>query len=178
MDDKERMRQWEVVIADEALKHPFVMEGLLAMSALYLAFLRLLERTTWMSLALKHHNIALTSFRSTILDRNEKNCHTILALSILISVSAMAFTNIGTNLSPGELIPTGDITEHFTLIRGVREILGITVWWLIIGPLRSNPVGHVVNICQSSTPSSIAKGSDSFNKWPSSFSLMRKLKLC
>lgn len=46
MDDKERMRQWEVVIADEALKHPFVMEGLLAMSALYLAFLRLLERTT------------------------------------------------------------------------------------------------------------------------------------
>jgi hypothetical protein len=78
MDNKEMTRQWEVIIPEVALLHPFLMEGLLALSALHLTSLRPKERATWTPLALNHQNIALASFRSTIPELNEENCHALL----------------------------------------------------------------------------------------------------
>lgn len=46
VDNIEMKRNWEVIIPEEALKHSFLMEGLSAMSALHLTFLRPTERTT------------------------------------------------------------------------------------------------------------------------------------
>ncbi|QDS77729.1 hypothetical protein FKW77_004430 [Venturia effusa] len=157
MDDKEMKRHWEGVIPEEALKHPFLMEGLLAMSALHLTSMRPKERITWTPLAFKHQHIALSHFRSIIPDINEENCHALLALSILISVTSMAFTSFGTNLGPDESIPVRDIIEPFMLIRGYGEIVGAAVQWLFIDPLRSVLVGHGVNVCEALPPIPVAE---------------------
>jgi hypothetical protein len=157
MDSKEMTRQWQVVIPEEALKHPFLMEGLLALSALHLTSLRPNDRAIWTPLALKHQNIALASFRSTMLELDEENCHALLALSILIAITSMAFSSFGTSLNPDEFLSVGDIIQPFTLIRGVGELLGVAVQWLYMGPLRSILIGHVVNICQAPTPGPVAE---------------------
>jgi hypothetical protein len=157
MEDDEVNRLWKIVIPEEALKHPFLMEGLLAMSALHLTSQRPKERAIWTPLGLKHQEKALVSFRSTLPSLNEENCHAMFALSTLIWVTSMAFSSFGTILSLGQSPPVNDIIEPFTLIRGVGELLAVGTEWLSVGPLAYILAGHVGNNCQDPVPLPIAE---------------------
>jgi hypothetical protein len=143
MLNTEVRRLWRVAIPEEALKHPFLMQGLLAMSALHLTSQRPNERSLWTPLALKHQNTALAIFRSTLPALNAENCHALFCLSILISVTSMAFLSYGTLPPPGRTLPVSDIIEPFTLIRGCGEIVGVAAAWLCVGPIGSILTGHV-----------------------------------
>ncbi|KAF2670692.1 hypothetical protein BT63DRAFT_401003 [Microthyrium microscopicum] len=142
IDNAEIQRLWKYVFPEEALRHPFLTQGLLAISALHLTSTRPIERLIWTPLALKHQSRALQLFRATLPCVNQENCHAQFALSILISVTSMAFCSYGTALGPGQSLPINDVTEAFTLIRGVGELLSVATEWLTAGPLSTILTTH------------------------------------
>jgi hypothetical protein len=107
-EDAEIIRLWKVAIPEEALKYPFLMQGLLALSALHLTSSRPADRALWIPLALKHQNIALSLFRSIIPTINEHNCHALFTLSILISITSMALSCFGIQVETGQTLHITD----------------------------------------------------------------------
>ena len=82
---------WQEYIPQQALKHTFLMHGLLALSALHLAYRNPTTSTRYLQLCDKHQSIALSSFRTSLsADMTQDLADALFALASTISVSSMA----------------------------------------------------------------------------------------
>lgn len=132
-DRSESQVLWQKRVPQEALRHEFLMRGILAISALHLSSLRRDNQEYFKLVAEKHQNLAWTLFRNAMERINRKNCNAFFALSSLIVVYAFA------SLRPCESIAAASsehiFLESLSLIRGVNSILQ-TVWpWIVTGDL-------------------------------------------
>ncbi|PGH03333.1 hypothetical protein AJ79_07411, partial [Helicocarpus griseus UAMH5409] len=127
-NNNEHKEIWRTVIPKEALAHPFLMHGLLALSALHL-----IERSSnddparrkYVELATMHQNLALAAFRPVLNNITPSNCNAVFAFSSLIAALAFAFSRFVGRPGGGE--PVAELLQDFFLFRGVEGVLS-TSW--------------------------------------------------
>ncbi|TGO57467.1 hypothetical protein BCON_0065g00270 [Botryotinia convoluta] len=134
---------WRTTIPKMASDHPFMMHGLLNISALHLAFLNPAKRDLYLAPAIRHHEIFLSLYRSKLHDITPDNCSAMFICSSLISICTLAFPICSNNPSPS--MPSGYsyrqqqqqfdspiqlASSLFTLLQGAFTLLRISWHWL------------------------------------------------
>lgn len=142
-DRPEDVKPWQVEIPQLACEYPFLLRGILAISALHLSRLRPDRKQRYMMRAAYHQDIALASYRYVIDDFNinmtAENCSAVVGYGNLTCVygfadfrdplgSKRSFTN-----SP--LSTINNLPEWLQLLRGSRMILGFGRDWIAKGPM-------------------------------------------
>jgi hypothetical protein len=125
---------WRTVVPRLAVAHPFLMHGLLAISALHLAYLQPYERAKYCLLAAQHQDIAIGPFRKAMGNINAENCNAMFTFSSIIVAYGLASAQ-----NPMDLLlsNTGDgsVAEWLLLLRGTSSII-LTAWaYLEAGPM-------------------------------------------
>ena len=132
---------WRNYVPQQALKHNFLMHGLLALSALHLAYSNPDSAPRYLQLCDKHQAIALNKFRTILSsDVDPELADALFALASTISVSTMARC---TAMSESDAMNMDEITELFFLTRGVRDVIHLTYEHIQKGPMVEMFGGHV-----------------------------------
>ena len=147
---------WRDEIPRLALKQPFLMRGLLAVSALQLARLLPAQKDHYLAVAAHHQNLALPSYRYIVEDiahrMTRENCHAILAFGHLTTAYAFASQHPpGSVLFAGMCSSTG-VPEWLYLLRGARGILAMAKDWIADGPLKFSHRGLPETVDVSLSP--------------------------
>jgi hypothetical protein len=129
---------WRDEIPRIALKHPFLMRGLLAVSALQLARLLPAQKEHYLSVAAQHQNLALPSYRYLVGDISHRmtaeNCHAIIAFGHLTTAYAFASPHPPGSVLFAGLCSSNGVPEWLYLLRGARRILSIAKDWIADSP--------------------------------------------
>ncbi|PLB49614.1 C6 zinc finger domain protein [Aspergillus steynii IBT 23096] len=114
---------WRCCVPEEALSHPFLMHGILALSALHLARTKSDHRgPVYLDTAVGHQNRALAFFRDRLSDINESNAKAMFAFASVVVMYALAFPHPPeADNDPWTCVD--DLTQVFVLARGVHEVL-------------------------------------------------------
>jgi hypothetical protein len=126
-DQKELFKDlWQSLVVTEAYSQPFLMHGILALSALHLASIshdRPEKSREHRAAALRHHDQAIALFRPLLSKITEHNCHTIFGFSALLVVLSFALPGFplqeNTNSSVEELLTI------ITLLKGVQGMCAL-----------------------------------------------------
>ena len=129
--------RWRDYIPKQALKHSFLMHGILALSALHLAYLHRYEATEYLQLCDKHQTVALKKFRTILSSEIDPDvADALFALASTISVSSMARSCAAAEAMEGpRAVSMDNVTELFFLIRGVRDVIDVTRDYIARGPM-------------------------------------------
>ncbi len=131
-------------ILKQAAKHPFLMHGLLAISALHLADKEPASAAEYLPLSIHHQNLAISSFRPALVAICEENCHAVFAQASVISMSSMFLTCVRSRVDPNYEPSVDEFIEPYLLTRGIAEVVVAAQNWIIGGPLVVMLGGHVV----------------------------------
>ncbi|KAJ5897427.1 hypothetical protein N7504_007715 [Penicillium tannophilum] len=119
----ERTRKvWEMPVLEEALSAPFLMHGILALSALHLSHLREDGRhVMWLDTAIAHKNTALVMFSDQLRNIDKSNAKAMMVFAgLAFAFSLASAVIIGTKEDgPG----LNALTDVFILARGVQTVL-------------------------------------------------------
>ena len=126
---------WQFTIPQEAAKHPFLMHGLLAVSAMHLAYKDPSSTAEFLPLSMHHQNLAISSFRTALLSITEENCNALFAQAAVLSISCKLFSCIKARGQPPYMPTLDDIIEPYVLTRGVGEVVSVAQHWIEKGPL-------------------------------------------
>ncbi|EAU38582.1 conserved hypothetical protein [Aspergillus terreus NIH2624] len=113
---------WRILVPKEALSHPFLMHGILALSALHLA--RTHDdhrRPTYLGTAVAHQNQALAYFRESLNDINASNAKAVFAFASIVAIYALGFPHPPDPKDPQTCLD--DLLQVFNLSRGVQQVL-------------------------------------------------------
>ncbi|KAF7591717.1 hypothetical protein BBP40_001161 [Aspergillus hancockii] len=125
---------FRVTVPGLALSHPFLMHGLLAVSALHISQKCPAERRPkYTEVAISHNNLALSLCPSLLSNVTPENCHALFAFSCLVAI--FAFATQGPAASPTTL-SIADVVKIFGLIRGVKSIVEEARSWIQQGEMR------------------------------------------
>ncbi|KAI9045306.1 Zn(II)2Cys6 transcription factor domain-containing protein [Aspergillus affinis] len=125
---------YQYVLPKEGLEYPFVLHGLLALSALHIARASdPASNTRYFSIALEHQNRALALFRPVISSINRDNSHTIFAFASLLLQLAFAMSPCSPLIETHDSVE--DLIQVFKLCRGLREIVAASWHWVKEGKL-------------------------------------------
>lgn len=118
---------WESVVPELAVKHKFLMHGILALSAFHLCQLRPVEKNKFVGLAFLHQDLALSHFRPILPSINVENYEAAVCMAIVLSlIGISALSRPRDTQSDVSDLPTSsfnDILGTFNLTRGVAEVL-------------------------------------------------------
>ncbi|KAE8395451.1 hypothetical protein BDV23DRAFT_95124 [Aspergillus alliaceus] len=127
--NKQAEHIYQYVLPREGLEYPFVLHGLLALSALHMARTGdQIPRSHYFSIALEHQNRALALFRPVVLSINRENSHTVFAFAGVLFQLAFAMSPCSPFADTYDSIR--DLIQAFTLCRGLREIIGASWGWV------------------------------------------------
>ncbi|OJJ08665.1 hypothetical protein ASPVEDRAFT_66554 [Aspergillus versicolor CBS 583.65] len=116
---------WRTHVPAEALAYPFLMHGILALSALHIACTRspvILGDTAqrdYLQIAISHQDQALALFREQLGDINSHNGKAMFAFASITVLYAFGFPRTP---DPGATA-VGDLVQAFVLARGVQQVL-------------------------------------------------------
>ncbi|GKZ39706.1 hypothetical protein AbraIFM66950_000983, partial [Aspergillus brasiliensis] len=112
---------WQVLMVEEALKTPFLMHGILAVSALHLSLSEVeTHKAFWLGLATAHKGQALHSFREQLQNITSANAKAMLGFAGL--VVAFAFGSALTGVEDADHPSLDALINVFMLCRGVQDI--------------------------------------------------------
>ena len=119
------------------LEYPFMMHGLLALSALHMANLQPNRHAELIAKAALHEQHALPVFRTALSNLTKENSHAVFAFSALVVhyAQAIAIQPADAEISgqsAGDILPA-----WFCLIRGMKSLLHKMWPWLEDGPFSS-----------------------------------------
>ncbi|KAJ5110904.1 hypothetical protein N7532_001439 [Penicillium argentinense] len=120
--NEETRKVWEMPVLQEALQAPFLMHGILALSALHISHLKNDGvHSEWLNTAIAHKNTALAMFSEQLSNISQANAKAMMSFAGL----AVAFSLASTlNLEKsGDGPSLGALTDIFTLSRGVRIVV-------------------------------------------------------
>lgn len=114
---------WRYVVPEEALSHPFLMHGILALSALHLARTgpERSRRASYLGRAVAHQNQALALFRGLLGDFNEANAKAMFAFSNIVVVYTFGFPHTPDIQDPWACVD--DLYQVLVLTRGVQQVI-------------------------------------------------------
>ncbi|PWY78125.1 C6 zinc finger domain protein [Aspergillus sclerotioniger CBS 115572] len=118
---------WRARAPEEALAHPFLMHGLLALSALHIARTRpdVRQRPTYLSTAVAHQTQALALFRELLSDINASNSKAMFAFASVVVYYTFGLPHSPESSDPWTIVD--DLVQIFTLARGVQQVLSEAV---------------------------------------------------
>lgn len=114
---------WRTNVPEEALSHPFLMHGLLAVSALHLARTSKdpPSRSAYLTRAVAHQNQALALFREILGDINESNAKAMFAFASMVVVYTFGFPAPPDVQDPWTSID--DLYQVLVLTRGIQQVI-------------------------------------------------------
>lgn len=116
---------WRFLVTEEALAKPFLMHGILAVSALHLARIKPeTSRPTYIGTAVAHQNRALALFRELLGDINPSNAKAMFAFASIVVVYAFGFPNTPHPNDPGAVVD--ELYQVLVLCRGVQQVINIS----------------------------------------------------
>jgi hypothetical protein len=129
---------WRVIIPEMAIPQPFLMHGLLAVSAMHLSYLRQHERTKYEMQSSYHQALATSQLRSVLTNITSDNCSAAFALCALLTLISMIYiarrTDAERDRSGTSFVD--DIVHHFMLTRGIGGVLADHWVTILSGPLK------------------------------------------
>jgi len=117
-----------------ALGYPFLMHGILALSALHLASLETNRCGEWTAKAFTHQALALPEFRAAMSTISKDTSHAIFAFSGIVVSYAQATASIPASLESVGGFSYDILPGWFYLLRGTGTLLRRTWPWLEEGP--------------------------------------------
>ncbi len=141
---------WQTTIPQIAYSYPFLMRGLLALSALHLAHVRPQEANHFEIKAMAHQNAALGPFQDAMKDISPTNCHALFAFSATLVV--IGFASPHSSSSRSLLDVREKTTRWMRLVRGVYPMLSPMWNHLIQGGLRGMLTAGVVKSAAADSP--------------------------
>jgi hypothetical protein len=114
---------WRNVVPEEALSHPFLMHGILAVSALHLARTGPdpSNRASYLNRAVAHQNQALALFRELLGDINENNAKAMFAFAGIVAIYTFGFPH--TPDAQDAWACVDDLYQVLILTRGVQQVI-------------------------------------------------------
>ncbi|OJJ66759.1 hypothetical protein ASPBRDRAFT_59549 [Aspergillus brasiliensis CBS 101740] len=107
---------FQVVVPRIAVSHAFLLDSLLAMSALHLAYLNTHDNHSWLEVALKYQNRACSAFTRVLAEMTPENCAPAFLCSIFIMLCATAYPCVTQDKHTFE--PLSHVLEIRQLIAG------------------------------------------------------------
>lgn len=133
---------WQVHAVKLALKHEFLLRGILAVAAFHMAHLYPHRKAEYEVIGTTHHSLGLAEFQDTLAHVDETNCHALFAFSCLLIVLAFA---TGSKEKPDDF--THEVLHWFYLLRGANIVLNMhhdTIACSFLKPLLDE-MAHVEN---------------------------------
>lgn len=114
---------WRTIVPEEALSHPFLMHGILALSSLHLARTgpEPSRRASYLNRAVAHQNQALALFRELLGDVKESNAKAMFAFAGIVVIYTFAFPHTPDVQDPWSCID--DLYQVLVLTRGVQQVI-------------------------------------------------------
>lgn len=126
---------WQHTVPQEALRHSFLMHGILAVSALHLAHLRPSSSQFYTDLAMYHYTSSLQHFRPILEDISPTNAVAAFIFSSLLAcISFVIPQEPLETAAPSSTTPLESLQKMiaiFTLERGVQTVLEECWAWVI-----------------------------------------------
>ncbi|KAI9734692.1 MAG: hypothetical protein M1834_002294 [Cirrosporium novae-zelandiae] len=116
---EENFSRWDSSVRRYVMTHEFLYHGVLAFSSLHLATLYSNASNTYVCIALKHQNTALTSFRPILDKISSENCEASLAFGGLTILCTFAFPLIALPQNTALFDPVKDMKQIISLFSGV-----------------------------------------------------------
>lgn len=121
---------WQVSIPRLALKHLYLMDGLLALASLHLASSSgANEAFTYQGRAIQYYNRSLAPFRQAIDNLTPQNCDAVFAHSVIMIAISVASPRM-TALKDEASSIVENIVVLFELLQGVKKILFSSKPWI------------------------------------------------
>jgi hypothetical protein len=118
---------WQNQVPKDALIHPFLMHCVMAASALHLADTVPTRRNAYSTIAIRHHGIALSAYKSMLHDITKANCGPLYTAAKLLTVFVAAYSvlpgAVGVSISIRGLLGVAE------LVKGGRIILETINAW-------------------------------------------------
>lgn len=121
---------WQVLVPRLALKHRYLMNGILALASLHLA--TTLDPSTaplYIDTGLEHHSLSLEPFRIAIDNLTPENCDAVFAQSIVTTAISLALPQLTATRENAARMTENSIMV-FELLQGVKKILTIGQSWI------------------------------------------------
>lgn len=135
---EDAQRMWRVIIPEMATTQPFLMHGMLGVSAMHLSYLRPHERSKYEMQSSYHQALATSQLRSVLNNLTSENCSAAFALCALLTLISMIYiarrTDAERSRSGTSFID--DIVHHFMLTRGIGGVLADHLGTIFAGPLK------------------------------------------
>lgn len=111
---------WRINVPQIAFSYDFVMRGVLALSALHLAYSKPKQRELFNSQARTHHQIGLRGVTALLPHVTDENCTAVYIFSAITCIITLA-----TPRQPDDLLVTGEsgVSEWLVFFRGMRTII-------------------------------------------------------
>lgn len=117
---------WQVILPQKALDHGFLMNGILALSALHIAStLEPMAALSYIDTALQYHNTAFAPYREAIDNLTPANCDAVCGHSAITTVIGIALPRLTAERDRYSNM-TENILVVFELLKGVSKILRIS----------------------------------------------------
>ncbi|KAJ5100672.1 hypothetical protein N7456_006724 [Penicillium angulare] len=122
---------WQITIPRLALKHHYLMDGILALASLHIATTAAepTEALLYQDRGLQYYNRSLTPFRHAIDNITPQNCDAVFAHSIIMIAISIASPRLTTAKDETSSI-TENIVVLFELLQGVKKILQAGRPWI------------------------------------------------
>ena len=123
---------WQDGFPTEAASHPFLMHGLLALTALHIALEDLPSHKTYVDHALQHYTFALTLYRPELINLTERNCHALFGFSSVAALISFAVSMASQHTGAAVL---QDMHDIFNLLKGIHAVVAAARHWIEAGPV-------------------------------------------
>ncbi|CAI6311773.1 unnamed protein product [Periconia digitata] len=127
---------WRVMVPELAVAHPFLMHGLLAVSAMHLSYLRPLDRIKHETQSSHHQTLATSQFREVLSNISADNCNAVFVMCALLTLISMVSIARRSDAHVSNSFFVDDIVHHFMLTRGIGAVLGQHWQIVLTGPLK------------------------------------------
>jgi len=138
LGDRAVDKVWLSVVPDLALEYPFLTRGLLALSALHLAYLRPQEEARWTHIAFENQNKAIAAIQPIISDLSaqSRDClYALFATLCTLTFSSLVVTKFATLRQTDGPVPVSDIISPALHTRGIAKISDVAGNFIQTGPL-------------------------------------------
>ncbi|USP76458.1 NTF2-like protein [Curvularia clavata] len=131
--DAEELPVWTEAIPEEAMRHDFLMDGLLGMASLHFACYNSHSWRQYTEFSIQYQNSGLKKYNDALGNITEDNCTALFAFSVVLNVMAIALPN--TNPDSAASAYTETMMTMLELVRGIGLIHATSVTMLRTGKL-------------------------------------------
>lgn len=126
---------WRGPVMREALKHPFLMHGILALSALHMVLTgaHRAGEIIYRDVAMRQE-MAMNIYRSELNNITEDNCHALFLFSSIVSLNAFAFPRLPGPMKDPDTVMK-ELIDILVFIKSITILLDSTNTWLRRGPV-------------------------------------------